>query len=356
MLKLLLLAVTVVRSERTTPCDVFYAEDGSELCGPSILIIGAGKCGTNKVANYVVNVYGEKFVATNRSEVEFDPFLWDPTELVRRENPGITPDVDKAWLIKCPGTYREADSELLLGRLKKAYPSAVILMTICDHTMLDFRWFRHEMRAFQDDIAGVDEYLRDAFNKTAIELYAESRPVENYCVTPKSVLDMLDQLVTHYKEEHIRLRIERLASIFWPGPRKGHATTGCIQVKSYGHYLHTILRAVEPFYELGKTFGVVVMENWQDQLGSEDNTRRIDAVIPIHGPQKPTVNTEVVLAAKQYAIPTDIERIFPTDRAWNILRTQYTPKYWANAARLNCHLLETAGHIVSRNWYTEDFC
>jgi len=66
--------VTVVGAvERTTPCDVYYGEKGEVLCGPSVLIIGAGKCGTNKLWRHILHYYPEKIVPTVQSEVPFDP-------------------------------------------------------------------------------------------------------------------------------------------------------------------------------------------------------------------------------------------------------------------------------------------
>ena len=78
---LLLLCLSAVRAlNRTTPCDVFLGAKGEELCGPSILIIGAGKCGTNKVSRHIAHYYADKVRTTVDSEVVFDPCVSSSTQ------------------------------------------------------------------------------------------------------------------------------------------------------------------------------------------------------------------------------------------------------------------------------------
>jgi len=367
LLRVVVLLLALAAEGKKAPCDVYYGEKGEELCGPSILIVGVGKCGTNKVSRHIGYYYGDKVKTTRESEVRFDPYTYDVVSVVKNQNPGVKPGDDAVWMIKHPGTYNVEDPELLLGRLHEAFPSAVILMTICDPTVLDFRWFRHEMRWYEKMLPMVDTYFKNTLNSTLVDVYAEARPVQAYCSRPSKLLDQLELMKQHFVNNEVERpkqdvaaknigfkgvqEIDDIVWRIWPGSPVSSCTEGML----YGKRVLAMLDAVvaSPFYDMGKNFGVVVMENWQDDLGSKDNAERIDSVL------KPIIDglandfDEELLSSKEYAIQSDIENLLNTDTLWHILQKQYPPPYWQHAADTNCRILKAA-NIVADDWYSQD--
>ena len=121
------------------PCDVFTTKDGRMLCGPSLLVPGWGKCGTNALAQYTSQHPRIKW--SQKSEILFDPRAVDPADLVAKHNPGVTPDDPYVWAIK--NNQEWMDPRELGVELLRAFPSARVVVTTCDPALLPFRWYRH---------------------------------------------------------------------------------------------------------------------------------------------------------------------------------------------------------------------
>ena len=132
------LAIPVVCT-RAKVCDPFEIEDKT-LCGPALLVPAFGKCGTNALASYSKLHPFIKW--TDVSEVNFDPETQDPAELVASHNPGVRPKDPYVWAVKCPDLWPKDPRDLAV-RLRKAFPSARIVLTLCDPVLQPFRWFRH---------------------------------------------------------------------------------------------------------------------------------------------------------------------------------------------------------------------
>ena len=120
-------------------CDEFVV-DGRRLCGPSLLVPGMGKCGTNAIRSYTALHPSIKW--STDSEIDFDPRETDPVDLIRRHSPGVTPHDPFVWALKHPACGDKDGLQLGLA-LKKAFPSARVLLAACDPTFHPFRWFRH---------------------------------------------------------------------------------------------------------------------------------------------------------------------------------------------------------------------
>ena len=334
------------------PCDIYVDDEGLEMCGPAIVIIGAGKCGTNKLASHLRQFDNIKHTA--ESEVYFDPYWIEASQTVRKHNPGVRPDDPYVWMIKWLSLFREPDIEAVLGRIHKAWPSAVVYMSICDQILLDYRWFRHNLRPWEGLIGEVDGYLKANFNRSALDLYVEARPVADSCYPPKGLMDILNKVVDDggpSRREDQKGGIKEIAKRFWPGT----LGSSCIEASLYGTWLYRMLLAAQksPYYTLGENFAVVVMENWLDETQATDNIKRIAEVLPMHTDNKALPQSN--LAAKEFSIPTELERVFPAQPAYDLLRQKLPATYWATTAAVNCKILKLAD-ATAPAWYTESFC
>ena len=122
-------------------CDHFTI-DGRTVCGPALLLPATAKCGSNALSKYTGAHPNLRWYP---GELMFDPEALAPKELVSQAlayGVAATPDDDFIWAVKYPGMY-EASGDPALGlRFRRAFPSAIVMITICDPSLLPFRWFR----------------------------------------------------------------------------------------------------------------------------------------------------------------------------------------------------------------------
>ena len=133
------LALLCIQGSRAKICDIVKV-NGVAYCAPALFVPAFGKCGTNSIRAYTLNHPHIKWPV--KSEPHFDPLDVSPAELVRQHNPGVKPNDPYVWAVKCP-SERSKDPRRLAADLKRAYPSAVVLLTMCDPELLPFRWYRH---------------------------------------------------------------------------------------------------------------------------------------------------------------------------------------------------------------------
>lgn len=124
-------------------CDVFHVA-GKKLCGPALIVPAWAKCGTNAFKEYTALHPLVKW--PEQSEVMFDPAMMSPYEFVAKYNPGVTPSDPHVWMAK--GNFAMLDGSVAdplqtALALRRAFPSARIVLTLCDPITLPFRWYRH---------------------------------------------------------------------------------------------------------------------------------------------------------------------------------------------------------------------
>ena len=193
------LALLCIQGSRAKICDIVKV-NGVAYCAPALFVPAFGKCGTNSIRAYTLNHPHIKWPV--KSEPHFDPLDVSPAELVRQHNPGVKPNDPYVWAVKCP-SERSKDPRRLAADLKRAYPSAVVLLTMCDPELLPFRWYRHYvLRTLAWRSSGVKASSKDLLTHVQrrhgmhdlMALYTLMYPIESDCVFPASTIDVLNEL------------------------------------------------------------------------------------------------------------------------------------------------------------------
>lgn len=176
-------------------CDIFNVPGRGRMCGPAAFIAGFGKCGTNAFMAFTQLHPHVKW--PTESEIDFDPQVILPVELIRRHSPGVLPSDPNVWMIKHPALAIRGGP--LAKRLLAHYPLSALFMVACDPTLLPFRWYRHYIErtvSYQcygntctdhkkGDPAGPLDVLRAArpFGVTSlVDLYSRIYPFDQRCV------------------------------------------------------------------------------------------------------------------------------------------------------------------------------
>ena len=107
------------------------------LCAPSLFIAGLGKCGTNALAEHLAK---HPRVRGMSREVAWDPRETPPKALVRHR-PVRPNETRNVWVAKHPKYAIDKDVPALASRLRAAYPSAKVALTLCDPVRLPWRRF-----------------------------------------------------------------------------------------------------------------------------------------------------------------------------------------------------------------------
>ena len=131
---------------RAKRCGTFDV-GGQTQCGPSLFIVGLGKCGTNAFAAYLMRHPLVRL--TKQSEVQFDPALVEPEEFVALHG-GNSTAADEYVLVAKSNLDPYQDPVALVQfaqRLRLAYPEAAVGLTLCDPMWHPWRWFRHYVTA-----------------------------------------------------------------------------------------------------------------------------------------------------------------------------------------------------------------
>ena len=245
---------------RSKPCDVFTTIDGRRLCGPSLILPGWGKCGTNALARYLSQHPLVKWPAT--SEIEFDPRKIDPLTLVTRHNPGVWADDDYVWAIKY--NYEGTDPADLGKALQNAYPSARVVITLCDPALLPFRWFRHHLvRTLEQrvphqraSLTELQEFVSARFNLTSLLMLYTLRynlPATDGCRHSAESRDLLSVVDASFSTQDFS---------FKPGGAFSAADGLCGNLYHLGETSTFVQKWRDAGYVLNATLSVVVMEEW----------------------------------------------------------------------------------------------
>lgn len=107
------------------------------LCAPALFIAGVGKCGTNSLAEHLSR--HPQLIGMSH-ELPWDPLETPPQRMVRYRH--VLPNSSKSWLVKHP-KYSFAQVGPLARRLREAYPSARVALTLCDPAKLTWRRFAY---------------------------------------------------------------------------------------------------------------------------------------------------------------------------------------------------------------------
>ena len=108
--------------------------DGRESCGPALLVPDFAQCGAHFVEEFT-KIHPHLRWATAEVSVPFDP-----VQVVRDLNPGVTPDDGYVWAVRMR-VAGNADPLMLGADLTGAFPSAKVLLSICDPSQLPYRLF-----------------------------------------------------------------------------------------------------------------------------------------------------------------------------------------------------------------------
>ena len=259
-------------------CDHFTI-DGRTVCGPALLLPATAKCGSNALSNYTGAHPNLRWYP---GELMFDPEALAPKELVSQAlayGVAATPNDDFIWAVKYPGMY-EASGDPALGlRFRRAFPSAIVMITICDPSLLPFRWFRfsantlHRRQPPQQSakLVELQQFVRQRYPDihSLMRLFEITHPPyakgASPCVLNDELTSILDTISEEFSmdgelEVHTNPGGDRRC--WWnhtvqPGKRIASA--------SY-RYKYEMDRYIDGFrqagYTLDEDLGVVVMENW----------------------------------------------------------------------------------------------
>ena len=108
-----------------------------DYCAPSLYIAGVGKCGTNALSEHLAL---HPRVARLNREVPWDPRDTPPHKLVAVRH--VKPADGRTWVAKHPKYALVTDVTAVARRLRSAYPSARLALTLCDPLTLPWRRFR----------------------------------------------------------------------------------------------------------------------------------------------------------------------------------------------------------------------
>ena len=329
-------------------CDVFEI-DGKKLCGPSLLLPGMGKCSTNALDEYT-RIYAKIKWATkggHRAEIDFDPRNVDLAELVRTYNPGVTPDDPYVWAIKDP-VSGEKDPLELGTALKRALPSARVVLTLCDPSTLPFRWFRHYVtRTLRWAINCSDHWwhcpkantsdLMEFMTKQHYiprdlgELFSALFPPEGGCHHSSATIAMFNTLA---KTFHIGANFFSPTKCTAWEPRDLHATFMGGEV---GCGSRCIRRWLAAGYKLpsdadGGTLTTVFMEAWKDR--GLEYIRRIARSLELELPMR---GRDFDWAKTHNFAPVYATKLAGKDQTG--LEDERTPADHLDAARSDCPVL-----------------
>ena len=130
---LMALLALVTASVAGKICDRIVV-DGRESCGPALLVPGNAECGAHLVEAFT-KLHPHLRWASSAVSVPFDP-----VQVVRELNPGVTPDDGYVWAVRMR-VAGNSDPLVLGADLMGAFPSAKILLSICDPSQLPYRLF-----------------------------------------------------------------------------------------------------------------------------------------------------------------------------------------------------------------------
>jgi len=247
-------------------CDSFVV-NGVLRCGPSILIPGAGKCGTNALASYLTS--HPHINATHVAEVFFDPDSVSPSELIEKSAPDVLPSDPNVWLIKDPSVFT---TKGVAARLRASYPSATVVMTVCNPAGLPYRWFRHgvmrEIGLRNSTVGKKGKKLRA--NVTAVQATLWRHD-------PTLDLTKLFQMAFSHDSEGVCMRslkaIEALQALDEEYVWQGNFGAKNISELDCGTFLSqsvnaradkALQRFIDAGYVLNQTLRVVFLEGWKE--------------------------------------------------------------------------------------------
>ena len=249
------------------------------LCAPAAFIPGFGKCGTNALKQYLLRHPLIKFPI--QSETNFGlphpgaGTLVDRVDFVKRHNPGVTPDDPYIWVAKSPsvfGDVPEHDYYGLARRLRETYPSARMILTLCDPEQLPFRWFRHfmlrtVMRRLGSSDATVHEMPEDPHRNALgelnhfvqtrlhmtnlLDLYPLLNPIDTGCTLLAEQREAIAQIGLRFKMNH------------WNLSNAWSVECTCRQKEQQANMPPRVLGNFSlAGYELHRSMEIVVMEEW----------------------------------------------------------------------------------------------
>lgn len=263
----LLLALARLGSAKR--CDVFNVPGKGDMCAPAIFVPAFGKCGTNALKAYTELHPHVKWPL--KSEVDFDPDVISPVDLIAQHSPGVWPDDPNVWMVKHPAL--EHGGAPLAKRLIATYPSAALLFVTCDPATLAFRWYRHYIERTvsyicrdghacgeheRGDPSGPQDVLRQVRKwgvPNLMELYAKIYTFDQDCVRSEEDELMLSQL-------HATFMIGM--DLFGPRIRCQQWNPADPESAVRTRHDQTVIEFASAGYKMGESMDVFFMEGWQD--------------------------------------------------------------------------------------------
>ena len=239
------------------------------MCGPAAFVPAFGKCGTNALKAYTELHPHVKWPL--QSEVNFDPDVISPVDLIAQHSPGVYPGDPNVWMVKHPALERGGAP--LAKRLLTNYPSAALLFVTCDPATLAFRWYRHYIERtvsyicrdgnqcgthVRGDPSGPEDVLHfvQRFGiSNLMELYARIYPFDDDCQRSEQDEDML-----HTMRSTFMIGMD----IFGPRIRCQEWNPADKTSTSRTRHDETVLEFMSAGYRMGETMDVFFMEGWQD--------------------------------------------------------------------------------------------
>ncbi len=257
-------------------CDVFTASWGEKLCGPALIVPGMGKCGTNSLFTYTVPHPHLKW--TEESEppeiLDFMNNGGSPEaarSLVEAVNPGVGPDGPEIWAIKNPAIAHGAilnefgvwPSDFFVNltkvarSLKRAFPSAVVAVPVCDPVTLPWRWFRHYVTHVwvQNGVPAATSAVLSQLQSLGFNSFTHFErlinPVDSGCQVAQDVSSKALALQQSLDGDVPVLFTNQSVSNQW--------CRGALVEMQYSNLLHALIKAG---FEVGTDLAVFFMENW----------------------------------------------------------------------------------------------
>ena len=249
---------------------------GRESCGPALLLPDFEECGAHLVEEFT-KLHPHVRWATKAVSVPFDP-----VQVVRDLNPGVTPDDGYVWAARLR-IAGNSDPLILGADLMSAFPSAKVILSICDPSQLPYRLFvdgiltsldladsrakasPRQLQSFVQEHGGLAS-LRELF-------WAAYPPNESTCHHRKRDLDTLKALREAFTVKNglfepelcERWQLHNYVDDVWPAIRGSRENSLALLRVPDAH----VRRWIEAGYELitdhhpGR-LAVVVMENWPE--------------------------------------------------------------------------------------------
>ena len=266
------------RSSSGKRCDHFTV-NGQTVCGPALLLPATAKCGSNALSDYTG---AHPKLRWYPGELMFDPGTLPPNALVRQalaHGVASRPDDDFIWAVKYPGMY-EAPGDPALGlRFARAFPSAIVMITICDPSLLPFRWFRSRVNTLYHrqqpqrpaKLVELQQFVQRRYPDihNLMRLFEITHPPYAEGASPcvlndelTSTLDTISEAFSMDGELEVRTRPDGSRGCWW-----NHTQQSGKRIASGSfYYKYDMDRYIDGFvqagYTLGEDLGVVVMENW----------------------------------------------------------------------------------------------